>query len=220
VRWLVVVVAAALVVAGAGWLGAGAASARDHGVPSAEIFASSTAAIITDPADPRLGDRLLGFRRDVKRIIRQGGGGPRRSELLDGMFFSPILGFATFQRSRQFDVDRVSRGELRDIAATVAQRFGQQSVLTFDHAERRRDPVDAVELEVPRIAAPRLRFAFVADTEVRRRLMVASVTLDGRLILVAALEDLGVVERFVTALGASFAEATIRRGHREFVAAA
>jgi hypothetical protein len=202
------------------WLAPADAVARHERVPDAEIFASATTAVITDPADPRLADRLVGFRRDVKRIIRRGGGVARTSQLLDGLFFSPILGFTTFQRSREFDVDRVSRRELRDIAATVAQGFGQQSVLTFDEAERRRDPVDAVEVEVPGIAAPQLRFSFVADAEVRSRLMGASVTLDGRLILVAALEDLGVVQRFVTALGAPWGDATVRRGHREFVPAA
>ena len=108
----------------------------------------------------------------------------------------------------------------RQAAATVARRFHQQSVLTFDTAERRRDVIDAVEVEVPGVAAARLRFAFVADAEVRGRLMGASVTLDGRLILVAALEDLAVVQRFVTALGAPAGDASIRRGHREFVAAA
>lgn len=77
-----------------------------------------------------------------------------------------------------------------------------------------------MEVEVPGIAAARLRFAFVADAEVRSRLMGASVTLDGRLILVAAVEDLGVVRRFVTALGAPSGGVTVRRGHREFVPAA
>jgi hypothetical protein len=211
---------ATVAVAAACWLGADVASARADRVADAEIFASSTTAIITDPGDPRLADRLLGFKREVKRIIHRGGGVARRSRLLDGMFFSPILGFATFQRSREFDVGRVSRPELHDIAATIARRFHQQSVLTFDTAERRSDPVDAVEVEVRGIEAPRLRFAFVADPEVRGRLMGASVTLGGRLMLVAALQDLAVVERFVTAFGASFGDATVRRGHREFVAAA
>jgi hypothetical protein len=215
VGWAATVAAAAVC-----WLGADVASARGDRGPDAEIFASSTTAIITDPGDPRLADRLLGFRREVKRIIRRGGGVARRSRLLNGMFFSPILGFTTFQRSREFDVGRVSRPRLRDIAATIARRFHQQSVLTFDAAERRSDPVDAVEVEVRGVEAARLRFAFVADAEVRARLMGASLTLGGRLMLVAALQDLAVVERFVTALGLPFADATVRRGHREFVAAA
>ena len=210
---------AAVAAVAAAWLGGDPASAHGDRIPDARIFASSTTAIITDPGDPRLSDRLVGFRREVKRIIRRGGGVARRSRLLDGMFFSPILGFTTFQRSRAFDVDRVSRRELRGMAATVAQRFHQQSVLTFDRAERRTDPVDAVEVEARGVEASRLRFAFVADAEVRRRLMGASVSLHGRLLLVAALEDLAVVERFVTALGVPFGDVGVRRGHREFVAA-
>jgi len=212
--------AATLAAAVVCWPAADAAGARGDRGPDAEIFASSTTAIITDPDDPRLADRLVGFRREVKRIIRRGGAVARRTRLLDGMFFSPILGFTTFQRSREFDIARVSRPQLRDIAATIARRFRQQSVLTFDAAERRSDPVDAVEVEVRGIEAARLRFAFVADAEVRERLMGASVTVGGRLMLVAALEDLAVVERFVTALGARPGDATVRRGHREFVTAA
>ena len=200
-------------------LGAGTPGAAAHGdgVPDAEIFATSTTAIITDPADPRLQDRLLGFRREVKRIIRRGGGVPRRSRLVDGVFFSPILGFPTLQRSRIFGVDRVTRRELRAIADTVRRRFGQLSVLTFDHAERRRDPVDAVEVEVPGVDAQRLRFGFVADAEARQRLMGGSVTLGGRLVLVAGLGDLPLVERFATALGGRYARAKLRPGRREFV---
>jgi hypothetical protein len=112
----------------------GAAVAHGDRPPDAEIFATSTTAIIIDPADPRLQDRLLGFRREVQRIIRRGGGVPRRSRLVD------------------------------------------------DHAERRRDPVDAVEVEVPGVDAQRLRFGFVADAEARQRLMGGSVTLGGRLV--------------------------------------
>ena len=55
----------------------------------------------------------------------------------------------TLQRSREFDVESVTRWELRAIADTVRQRFHQQSVLTFDYPDRRSDPVDAVKLEVP-----------------------------------------------------------------------
>jgi hypothetical protein len=147
----------------------GAAVAHGDRPPDAEIFATSTTAIIIDPADPRLQDRLLGFRREVQRIIRRGGGVPRRSRLVD------------------------------------------------DHAERRRDPVDAVEVEVPGVDAQRLRFGFVADAEARQRLMGGSVTLGGRLVLVTGLGDLPLVERFATALGGRYARAKVRPGRREFV---
>jgi hypothetical protein len=47
--------------------------------------------------------------------------------------------------------------------------------------------------------------------------MGGSVTLDGRLVLIAGLGDLPLVARFVTELGGRFAEATVRLGHRELV---
>jgi hypothetical protein len=197
-----------------------AVSAKRHRLPDAEIFAANTTAIITDPADPRLNERLVKFRAQVKRIIRRQGGRPRRSQLLDGVFFSSILGITTFQRARDFDIDCVSRTELRDIADTVRRRFHQQSVLSFDYPERRGDPVDAVEVEVPGVTAEGLRGGFLADPAARERLQGGSVTLDGRLILVAALEDLGLVERFVTEIGGDFDDATVRRGLREFVTGA
>lgn len=186
-------------------------------LPDAEVFAAGTTDVITDPADPRLDVRLVGFRRQVAEIVRRGGGRPRGSELLDGVFFSSILGFATFQRSRAFDVDSVTRRELSAIADTVRRRFHQQSVLTFDYPERRSDPVDAVELEVPGVGTRRLRDGFAADEQARERLLGGSVTLEHRLILVASLRDLRLAKRFAREIGGRVKEATVRRGHREFV---
>jgi hypothetical protein len=217
-RRRVAVWVAAVAVAAPCWAAADIAAARDR-LPDAEIFATSTTALITDPADPRLNDRLLSFRREVRRIIRRGGGVPRGSRLLDGVFFSSALGVTTFERSRSFDVDCVSRRELHAIADAVRRRFGQQSVLTFDYPERRRDPVDAVEVRVPGVDEQRLRSGFLADAEARTRLMGASLTLDGQLILIARREDLRVVRRFVGRIGGRFADARIRRGRREFVTA-
>jgi len=196
---------------------ADAAFAHGERLPDAELLAADTTAIITDPADPRLDDPLVGFKRKVKRIIRRHGGVPRGSQLLDGVFFSSILGFTTLQRSRDFDVDCVSRAELHDIADRVRRRFRQQSVLTFDYPEHRGDPVDAVEVEVPGLDAQQLRDGFAVDAEARERLQGGSVTLDGRLILIAGLEAVPLVARFVTEIGGNFDDATIRRGRREFV---
>jgi hypothetical protein len=195
----------------------GAALGHDDRLPDAEIFATSNTAVITDPADPRLDDPLIGFARKVERIIWRGGGDPEGSQLLDGVFFSSDLGTTTFERSRDFDVDRVSPGELREIADRVRRRFDQQSVLTFDYPERPTDQVDAVEVEVPGLDAQRLRDGLLADAEARERLFGGSVTLDGRLVLIASLEDLELVERFVTDIGGDFEAATIRPGRREFV---
>jgi hypothetical protein len=196
------------------------ALADRHRLPDAEIFAANTTAVITDPADPRLDDRLVGFKRTVTRVIRRHGGRPRGSQLLDGVFFSSILGITTFQRARDFDIDRVSRAQLRDIAERVGRRFHQQSVLTFDYAEHRRRSARAIEVEVPGVSAERVREGFLADQEARQRLQGGSVTLDGRLILIAARRDVDVVERFVAEIGGDFDDATVRRGRREFVAPA
>ena len=57
-----------------------------------------------------------------------------------------------------------------------------------------------------RTAVPR---GFLADAQARERLRGGSITLDGRLILIAALEDLRVVKRFVTEIGGDLDDATI-----------
>jgi hypothetical protein len=196
---------------------ADAALADRDRLPDAEIFASTTTTLITDPGDPRLDQRLVAFNRAVNKIIRRGGGSPRGSQLVDGVFFSEALGVTTLERSRDFDVDQVSPRELHDIADRVRQRFNQQSVLSFDYREHRRDPVDAIEVEVPGVDARKLRDGFLADAEARKRLRGGSVTLDGHLILIAALEDRRLVKRFVRELGADYRRAEIRLGRREFV---
>jgi hypothetical protein len=193
------------------------ASAHGGGPPDAEIFATNNTRVITDPADPQLHDPLLGFERKVDRIIDRGGGEPRDSQLLDGVFFSSDLQTTTFERSREFDVDRVSVGELHDIAERIRVRFGQESVLTFDYPERPWDPVDGVELEVPGVDAQHLRDGLLADQDARERLFGGSVTLDGHLILIAALEDLDVAKRFAGSIGGNVGAATTRFGQREFV---
>jgi hypothetical protein len=112
-------------------------SALAHGHdPDAQIFATNNTAVITDPADPRLSDPLKGFAREVERIVAKGGGSPRGSQLLDGVFFSSDLGTTTFERSREFDVDHVADDELHAIADGVRSRFDQESVLTFDNCAR------------------------------------------------------------------------------------
>jgi hypothetical protein len=196
---------------------ADAAFADRERLPDAEIFASSTTTLITDPADPRLDQRLAEFNRAVNQIIRRGGGTPRGSQLLDGVFFSSILGVTTLERSRDFDIDRVSPNELHDIAQRVRQRFHQQSVLSFDYRESGDDPVDAVEVEVPGVSARQVREGFLSDAKARERLRGGSVTLDGRLILIAAREDRRLVKRFVRELGADYRKAKLRLGRREFV---
>jgi hypothetical protein len=184
-----------------------AAAAHDD---DAEIFATDNTATITDPRDPRLDDHLKGFARRVERIIDDGGGHSRGSELLDGVFFGDEL---TFERSRRFAVDRVSNHELDDIAETIRRRFLQQSVLTFDPD----GPVDAVLLDVPGVSAKALQKGLTEDQEARERLFGGSVTLDRRLLLVAALEDAEFARDFAKRIGGDVKRAKTRYGARRFV---
>jgi hypothetical protein len=210
-------VAAPLVAAVVAGAPGGATAAGAPPLPDAEIFATNNTAVITDPADPRLHDRLRGFDASVKRIIENGGGVPRTSRLLDGVFFSSELQTTTFERSRDFDVDGVTVRELRTIAKRIRRRFHQQAVLTFDYPERSSDLRDGVEVELPGIDAQRFREGLLADREARERLFGGSRTLGGRLVLIAARTDLALARRFATAIGGDFKKATVRFGHREFV---
>jgi hypothetical protein len=181
-----------------------AAPAGAHGagpVPDAEIFATNNTAVITDPDDPRLDDRLGRFARVVNRIVRRGGATPRGSELLDGVFFSSEFFTTTFERSRRFDVDRVDPAELRAIAETIGTRFHQESVLTFDNLPAGDPAVDAIELEVPGVTADALRAGLLEDQEAASRLFGGSVTLDGHLILIADLADEEFARAFAQKLG-------------------
>jgi Ca2+-binding RTX toxin-like protein len=193
-------------------LAAPAASASD-----AEIFATNNTAVITDPADPRLKDELKGFARQVERIIDDGGGAPRGSELLDGVFSDGTT--TTFERSRRFDVDRVSEDELHTIADTIRARFAQQSVLTFDRLPPGSEDVDGVLLDVPRVTADALRRGLLDDAQARERLFGGSVTQDRHLLLVAALEDAGLARAFAKAIGGDVKRAKVEYGKREFVEA-
>jgi hypothetical protein len=188
-----------------------------HRLPDAEIFATNNTAVISDADDPRLRIPLIGFAREVERIVRQGGGTPRGSQLLDGVFFSSDLGTTTFERSREFDVDDVTDDELHTIADTVRSRFAQESVLTFDYLPPGDDEVNALELEVPGVTAQALRDGLLADQTARERLFGGSVTLDGHLLLVADLADAQLARAFAERIGGDPRRAAIRYGEREFV---
>jgi hypothetical protein len=185
--------------------------------PDAEILATNNTRVITDPADPALSDRLRGFAREVRGIIREGGAEPGRSRLLDGVFFSSELGTTTFERSRGFDVEDVSARELRNIGERIRVRFSQQSVLTFDHLRARHPRTDALRLEVPGVTAQALRDGLLADAEAREELFGGSVTQDEELILVAELADVELAKRFAAALGGHTVAADIDHGDSEFV---
>jgi hypothetical protein len=198
-------------------LAAPASAAAHDRLPDAEIFATNNTAVITDPDDPRLRDKLTGFARGVERIVERGGGSPRGSQLLDGVFFSSDEGTTTFERSRRFDVDDVADDELHAIADEARGRFGQQSVLTFDHLPREDDEVNAIELEVPGVTAQALRDGLLADQTAREELFGGSVTLGGRLLLIAELADAELARTFAKQIGGDLKRAETRYGEREFV---
>lgn len=193
------------------------ASPPGPGCPAAEIFATDNTSVITDPDDPRLETRLTRFDHEVRAIIRAHGARPAASTLLDGVFWSADLRQATYERSREFDVDRVGRDGLHHIAGVIAKEYHQEAVLTFRCLPRTSPETDAVEIEVPGVEASGLREALVADPEAREKLGGGSVTLDGRLVLVAPIADLPLARRFTAALGADWEEAQVRYGDREFV---
>ncbi|MFB7453089.1 hypothetical protein [Streptomyces sp. NPDC056194] len=196
------------------------ASPDTQDCPAAEIFATDNTAIITDPDDPRLDTRLVRFGHEVRQIIRAHGARPGASELLDGVFWSEELKQATYERSREFDVERVGRDGLHHIAGVIAKRYDQEAVLTFRCLPRASPETDAVEIEVPGVRVSSLRGALVADPEARDKLGGGSVTLDGHLVLVAPVDDLPLARRFTTALGADWDRAQVRYGDREFVTGA
>ncbi|KQX54693.1 MULTISPECIES: hypothetical protein [unclassified Streptomyces] len=187
------------------------------GCPAAEIFATDNTAIITDPDDPRLMTRLRHFDHEVRRIIRAHGARPGESTLLDGVFWSDELQQTTYERSREFDVDRAGPERLRDIAGVIAKQYDQEAVLTFRCLPRTSPETDAVEIEVPGVEASDLRKGLAEDPEAREKLGGGSVTLDGRLVLVAEIEDLPLARTFTIALGADWNEAQVQYGDREFV---
>ena len=122
----------------------------------------------------------------------------------------------TFERSRDFRVDRVTPAVLHLIAERIRRRYHQQAVLTFEYRSRPSEAADAVEVEVRGLSTRRLRDGLLNDAQARERLSGGSVTTDGRLVLIAARQDLAIVRRLVTEIGGNYKAATLRFGHREF----
>ncbi|MEV6734898.1 hypothetical protein [Streptomyces sp. NPDC051364] len=191
--------------------------ADTHGCPAGEIFATNNTAVITDPDDARLRTRLTRFDHEVREIIRTSGARPAASTLLDGVFWSGDLKQTTYERSREFDVDKVGADGLHHIADVVRKQYHQESVLTFRCLPRTSPDTDAVEIQAPGVSAARLREALLANPEARERLGGGSVTLGGRLILITPIADLPLARRLTAELGVDWNTAKVRYGDEEFV---
>ncbi|MFF1687832.1 MULTISPECIES: hypothetical protein [unclassified Streptomyces] len=217
-------VAAAVAALALGLAGAGSSPAVTSATnsaaadcPTAELFATSNTAVITDPADPRLHTHLTRFDHEVRGIIRAHGSTPVTSKLLQGVFWSGDLKQATYERSREFDINRVSRDGLNHMAGVIAKTYHQESVLTFRCLPRTSPETDALEIEAPGVSASRLHDELVADPVARDKLGGGSVTVDGRLILIAPLADLPLAREFAAKLGVDWQKAQVHYGDREFV---
>lgn len=191
--------------------------AHAAGSGAARMFATNNTEIITDPDDPRLDTRLVRFAHRVRQTVGDGGAVAGRSALLDGVFWSAELRRATYERSRAFDLHRVDAIELHHIADLVRKEFDQESVLTFEYLPESAPGADAVEVEVPGVDVTELHDGLAANPRARERLGGGSVTIGGRLILVAERADLDLVREFVAELGADWDSGTMRYGDREFV---
>lgn len=209
------ILAALAVVAATVGLAPDAVAATRH--PTAEIFATDNTAVITDPNDPRLKTCLARFGAEVEGIIAANGAWPGRSTLLDGVFWSDDLRTATYERSREFDVDHVGAASLHHIASVIRKQYHQESVLTFQYLPPA--GADSVEVEVPGVTVRQLFNGLAADPVLREELGGGSVTAeDDRLTLIADKSELGPIRTFVGELGASWSRATVAYGHLEFVA--
>lgn len=192
------------------------AAAAGHHQPAAEIFATNNTATITDPNDPRLRTRLVAFGAQVAGIIAANGAWPGRSTLLNGVFWSDEMQTATYERSREFDVDHVSAEGLHHIASVIRKQYDQESVLTFQYLPQA--GADSIEVEVPGVTVRQLFDGLAADPVLREELGGGSVTADGnRLTLIADKSELDAIKTFVGELGASWSKATVAYGHLEFV---
>ncbi|MFJ9339042.1 hypothetical protein ACIRP0_07075 [Streptomyces sp. NPDC101733] len=153
----------------------------------------------------------------MRTVIRAHGARHTGSTLLDGVFWSDERQQATYERSRDFTIERVGPAGLRHLADTVRKQYHQESVLTFRCLARTAPDTDAVRIEAPGVTPARLRGALLADPEARERLSGGSVTLDGHLVLIAPVADLPLARRFTAVLGVDRETAAVRYGDQEFV---
>ncbi|WP_243878785.1 hypothetical protein [Streptomyces sp. KS 21] len=106
---------------------------------------------------------------------------------------------------------------LHHIADVIRKQYRQESVLTFRCLPRTSPQADAVEIQAPGVSAPRFREALLANPEARERLGGGSVTVGGRLVLIAPIAALPLARRLTAELGVDWDTARVRYGDEEFV---
>ncbi|MFE2548025.1 hypothetical protein ACFXGI_05675 [Streptomyces sp. NPDC059355] len=157
----------------------------------------------------------------MRRTVRANGAKAGESTLLDGVFRSADLKWTTYERSRESDVNKVGAEGPHHIADVIRKRYHQESVLTFRCLPRTSPDTDAVEIRPPVSRPPACAqrcSRTPSPASARRRLGGGSVTVDGRLVLIAPLADLPPARRLTAGPGVERNTATVRYGDEEFVA--
>ncbi|WP_433672662.1 hypothetical protein ACQP06_14335 [Nocardia sp. CA-136227] len=184
--------------------------------PTGELFATTNTATITDPADPRLTDRLDLLNLDENFTALTELALPVESRVVDGVFWSAGTGL-TYERSRQFRLACTDYKNLCWVADDLRGRYRQEAVLTFEYLPGEDTRADGFTVTVTGIDRTRFAEALAADPVVRDRLGGGSFTDSGALILVADRADADLIRDFIAALGGGWNAGELRYGDREFV---
>jgi hypothetical protein len=214
---LTVLLGAALVVGSPTHADPVGCSPDDPSRQRAELFATDNTVVITDPADPRLRDRLELFELQANATIVQDGASSAGSTLVDGIFWSDELKATTYERSRDFHLPCIDELQLHTLAHDIRQQFHQESVLTFAYLPQEAPRSDAVTIEAPDADTTRFHDVLAGDPVARQRVVGGSITESHTLILVAGIADLALARRLVVDSGAQVSSVTVQYGHRELV---
>ncbi|MEU1204528.1 hypothetical protein [Nocardia sp. NPDC005825] len=184
--------------------------------PTGELFATTNTATITDPADPRLNDRLDLLELDENFTALTELALPVGSQLIDGVAWSADTG-VTYERSKRFLLACTDYKNLCWVADDLRGRYRQDTVLTFEYLPGEDARADDFTVTVTGLDRVRFGDALAANPAVAQRLGGGSFTASGELILVGDRADTALIRDFVTSLGGDWNTAEFRYGDREFV---
>ncbi|MVU77343.1 hypothetical protein GPX89_08795 [Nocardia sp. ET3-3] len=222
-RMLATVLAVFALVGGMLTVGSGPAAAFGPCVPGdplrpmAELLATSSADVITDPADARLSDPLTVFDAEVNATAVLELGVAVHSELVQGVHWSEQTRQLTYQAARRFELACTSNENLCWMADDLRGRHNLDSELGLAYLPSTDAQTDGFRIRVPGIDRARLQDALLADPVARDRLGGGWITADDSLVLVADLADLDVARSFVEGMGAQWDPAAVQYGDRELV---